>query len=189
MDGAPLDPLTHVPTAGLTNATGQDVARGVEIGRTKSLPGVSVLWWSSRTLRLAQQRLRQLRNPPALTQPLRADDLPDYVLVIESGELLRIMRDAREDLHDTVFLEIPGGATLDLSSARFIEGSDEGDARVEFHFPRQVGGRPTLDSNLESIVFHCKASAKNPRPGRQNAVSLRAEFAPRRMRSHGQPDL
>jgi len=183
------DPQTGIVSDSPVNPQDTKPVRGVEISRSKPLPSISVLWWSSRTIRLAKQRLRQLRSQAAPAQLLRADDLPDYVLVIEGSEPLRILRDAREDLHDTVFLELDAGTTVDLANVRFLDANADEDARTEFHFPRQIDGHATLDPNSERVVFHCKASAKNPRPGRQNSLSLRAEFEPRSMRAHGQPDL
>ena len=96
---------------------------------------------------------------------------------------------AKKDLHDTVFLELPDGATLDLGTMQFVEGTEQEDPRVEFHFPRQIEGRPTLDPNFERVIFHCKASAKTVRPFQDNAIALRAEFKPRSMRVRGVPDL
>lgn len=184
-----IDTLTGLATDAPVNPNNQNQATGVQISRSKPQPAVPVLWWSSKTIRLAQQRLRQLRNPAAAPEPLRVDDLPDYVLAIEGNQPLRILRDAQEDLHDTVFLELPGGATLDLESTRFFDGTAQEEARVEFHFPRQIDGRATLDPDFERIILHCKASAKTPRPGHDNTLSLRAEFKPRTMRVHGTPDL
>jgi hypothetical protein len=166
-----------------------DPVRGVEVSRGKPLPPIPVLWWSSRMVRLAQQRLLQLRNPGNAAQPLDAPILPDYVLAIEGSEPQRILQDAAEDLHDTVFLELPDGVTLDLQETRFVDATDDQDARTEFHFPREVDGRATIDPDTERILFHCRASAKTPRPGRDNAISLRAEFKPRTMRARNLPDL
>jgi hypothetical protein len=183
------DPQTGLVSDSPINTNNTNSVPGVEISRGKAPAGVPVLWWSSKTVRLARQRLRQLRNSAKLTEALRADDLPDYVLVIEGSEALRIFRDAKEDLHDTVFLELPDGATLDLDSVRLLEGSEDEEARVEFHFPRQVDGRATLDPEIERVVFHCKGSAKTPRLGSNEVVALRAEFKPRAMRVRGVPDL
>jgi hypothetical protein len=62
-------------------------------------------------VRLAQQRLVQVHHP---TQRLEVPNLPDYVLAIEGDEPLRIFLGVAEDLHDTVFLELPDGVTFDL---------------------------------------------------------------------------
>jgi len=161
----------------------------VQVSRTKPQSAIPVLWWSSKTVRLAEQRLLQLRNPSAPATPLRADDLPDYVIVIEGGEPLRILHDAKEDLHDTVFLELPDGNSLDFSSVQFVERTDNAEPHVEFHFPRQVDGQPTLDPDSDRVIFHCKASAKNARPFQDNSIALRAEFKPKTMRARGAPDL
>src|SRR5882757_10009869 len=111
------------------------------------------------------------------------------ILVIEGSEQLRILRDVTEDLHDTVFLELTSGTSLDLESVSFFDGTEQQEPRVEFHFPREVEGRATIDPESERIVFHCEASAKMPRLGHDNTLALRAEFRPRAMRVHGVPDL
>jgi hypothetical protein len=183
------DPQTGMVTDTPLRANSANRVPGIQISRSKPQPEVPVLWWSSKTIRLAQQRLGQLHNPALAAEPLRADELPDFVLVIDRSEQFRILRDAKEDLRDTVFLELPGGATLDLASARFVEGTDQEEPRVEFHFPKVVEGRPTLDAESERVVLHCKASAKTPRPFHDNALSLHAEFRPRAMRVRGLPDL
>jgi hypothetical protein len=183
------DPQTGLVTNAPVNSNDANPVPSFQISRSKAQPAVPVLWWSSKTVRLAQQRLRQLVTSALSAEPLRADDLPDYVLVIEGREPFRILRDAKEDLHDTVFLELPGSATLDLESVRFFDGTEREEARIEFHFPRQIDGRATLDPETERVVFHCKASAKTPLPWHDNALSLRAEFRPRAMRVRGVPDL
>ncbi len=176
-------------TGAPVNTNDENPVPSFQIGRSRVQPAIPVLWWSSKTVRLAELRLRQLLKPSQTTEPLRADDLPDYILVIAGREPFRILRDAKEDLHDTVFLELPSSATLDLESARFLEETQQGEARVEFHFPRQIEGRATLDPEIERVVFHCRASAKTPLPWHDNALSLRAEFRPRAMLVRGVPDL
>ena len=184
-----VDSQTGLVTDSRSNPTDANPVPGVQMSRSKAQPAVPVFWWSSKTIRLAEQRLRQLHNATMPGGPLQAEELPDYVLVIKGTDQLRILRDAKEDLHDTVFLELPDGATLDLGSVQFVEGTEQEDPRVEFHFPRQIEGRPTLDPNFERVIFHCKASAKAVRPFQDNAIALRAEFKPRSMRVRGVPDL
>jgi len=183
------DPQTRLQTDAPVNSDNANQIPGIQISRSRPQPKVPVIWWSSKTVRLAQQRLHQLSNPALAAEPLRADDLPDYVLVIDASEAVRILADAKEDLRDTVFLELASGTALDLESALVIEGSAQEKPRIEFRFPRQIDGRATIDPDSERIVFHCKASAKTPRPDRGNSLSLRAEFKPRTMRVHGAPDL
>jgi hypothetical protein len=86
-------------------------------------------------------------------------------------------------------LELPGGVSLDVVEIHFIEGEKAGEDFVEFHFARQIEGRPTISPDAEKVVFHCKATAKSARPGRPNELSIRAVFEPRKMRFRGQPDL
>ena len=182
------DDLTGVVADSPTNTTDAPLVRGVEVSRDKPLPPLSVLWWSSKTIRLAERRLLELKNSPnASAIPVEA--LPDYVIAIEGSEPLRIFQEANEDLHETVFLVLDDGLTLDLAKVTFVEATDDTDARVEFHFPREVEGHPAIDPKSEKIEFHCKASVKTPRPGRQNALSIRTLFHPHLMRANGAPDL
>ena len=83
----------------------------------------------------------------------------------------------------------PSGMVLDTSGVEFHEGEKGGEDYVAFHFPRQIEGRPTITSDTERVVFHCKASAKTERPGRPDSISVRVVFEPNRMRAAGQPDL
>jgi hypothetical protein len=187
--GRYADRQTGLVTDGPVNGNTSNPVPGIQISRSKPQPNVPVIWWSSKTIRLAEQRLRQLSDPTQASEQLRAEELPDYVLVIEGSEPLRILKDAKEDLHDSVFLELTNGMTLDLESVRFFDGTEREEARTEFHFSRLIEGRATLDPESALIVFHCKASAKMLRPGRDNTLMLRAEFKPRAMRVHGVPDL
>ena len=87
--------------------------RGIELSRARQLRPIPVLWWSSRMVRLAQQGFVQLHHPTIATQRLEVPNLPGYVLAIE-GDNLCVFFVAAEDLHDTVFLELPDGVTFDL---------------------------------------------------------------------------
>jgi hypothetical protein len=184
----PTDPQTGLPAVSTVNPNYTNTVPGVEVARGKQLPLVPVLWWSSKTVRLARQRLRQLHDPKSM-QALDAPSLSDYVLAIEGSEPQRIFSDASEDLRDTVFLELLGGAVLDLQTVQFVDATDDQDARTEFHFVREVDGQPAIDPDIDRVIFHCRATAKNVRAFRDNAISLRAEFKPRTMRVRGVPDL
>jgi hypothetical protein len=162
---------------------------GVQLGRTKPQPAVPVLWWSSKTIRLAEQRKRQLQNTTGAKEELKAEELPDFVLVIEGNEPFRILHESKEDLHDSVFLEIPDGGTIDLESVKFLDGPEQEVPRVEFHFPKQVDGQATLDAGAERAIFHCRATAKMVRPLENNALSFRAEFKLKTMKVRGVLDL
>lgn len=182
------DKLTGLVIDSATNTADTPLVRGVEVNRTKPLPALSILWWSSKTVRLAERRLLELKkSPSASTIPV--ETLPGYIIAIEGSERLRIFQDSNEDLHETVFLVLDEGLTLDLAKVKFVEATDDTDARVEFHFPREVEGHPAIDPQSEKIEFHCKASAKTPRLGQQNAIAIRSQFHPRMMRANGAPDL
>jgi hypothetical protein len=162
----------------------------VQLSRSKPAPAVPVLWWSSKVVRLAELRKKQLQGGADSGEgALSVETLPDFVLVIEESEAYRILHDAKEDLHDSVFLEIAGGGTIDLESVKFVEESGQEEARVEFHFPREVDGQATLDENAGKVIFHCRAEAKTPRPTENNVLSFRAEFKPKMMKVRGVADL
>lgn len=153
------------------------------------LPAVSVLWWSSKVVRLAQQRLRQLQNRVPQGPLAAAEELPEIVIVVQGSEALRILRDAKEDLRDSVYLELPSGMALDVANIHFVEGDRVGQDYAAFHFPREVNGQTTVAPDMQQVTFRCRATAKVERPGRPNALSLRVAFSPRKMRVQGQPDL
>jgi len=133
-------------------------------------------------------RLQQLSNSPGTALPVTVDTMPDHVLAIEGSEAVRIFSDSLEKLPETVFLETAAGGTIDLQAVRFVNTPDDG-PRVEFHFAREVNGRPSVDINAQRVIFHCKASAKTPVASRSNTIALHAEFEPRAMRVRGVPDL
>ncbi len=159
------------------------------VSRSKILPDHAVLWWSAKTVRLAQQRFRQIKNRAPQNAPLAAEDLESFVIVVEGAEPLRILRDAEENLRESVFLELPTGMSLDVADIRFVEGQAAGEDYVAFHFPRQADGHPTITPDTERVAFHCKATAKTARPGQPNSLTIRAEFSPRKMRVGGHPDF
>ncbi len=183
------DQLTTITTDSPTNTTDAPLIRGVELSRNKPLPEVSVLWWSSKTIRLARLRLLQLRKTPSAQKVLQVDTMADYIVAVEGSEEVRILQDAKEDVQDTVFLELEGGWTIDFTRVAFVEASEDEDARAEFHFSRELNGHAGIDPQSETVVLHCRATAKNQRPGRQNALSFRTQFHPRAMRAHAEPDL
>jgi len=184
-----VDPLTGVIRDRNNPDPAASSVPGIRLHRNKRQPAIPVLWWSSKTIRLAEQRLRQLQNRLQSTEPLQAEELSDYVLVVEGSDQLRLFRDAKDDLRDTVFLELPNGSTLDLASVQFVEGVEREEPRTEFHFPKQIAGRATIDANWERVIFHCKAVAKTVLPHQENTLALRAEFKPHTMWVRGVPDL
>lgn len=183
------DPQSGIVTDAPANPQDTGPVPGVLLTKNTPLPDVTVFWWSSKTIRLAQLRLRQLKYPASPKESLSVELLPDYVIAIEGSEPFRILSEAKEDLHDTVFLELANGIPLDLQSVNFVEATNEGEARVEFHFPKQVDGRPSIEPDSVRVVFHCKATAKTPRPGRQNMLAFHSEFHPNEMTVRGVPDL
>lgn len=182
------DPLTKRPSEQPSDPLDTGWSGRAEVGRGAPLAEVSVLWWSAKTPRLAQGRFRQLKNR-ALNAPLTVEDLGSFVIAVEGAEPMRILRDAEENLHETVFLELPNGMALEVTEVQFIEGQFAGEDFAAFYFPRDVNGRTTIPPETERVVFHLKATAKTARPGRPNSLTIRAEFSPRKMRVAGHPDF
>ena len=172
------------------NGRNTAVVPGVLLSRGHPLPPITVLWWSAKTIRMAEAKRLQARAGSKLPATQAAPEaLPDYVLTIEGDEPLRMLRDAKEDLHDTIFLELENGGTLDLTAVKFIDDGDSDAIRTELHFARLLDGHPAIDPESEKVIFHCRANAKKEMQNRQNALSFRVEFCPRLMKAGGQPDL
>jgi hypothetical protein len=182
------DPQSGAVTDSPSQAQGA-VVRGIVVSRGHPLPAVTVLWWSSRTIRLAESKLLEARAGAAPREKIDTAESPDYVLAVEGDEPLRILRDAQGDLHDSVFLELESGGALDFTSVNYVDETDAATLRSEFHFPRLLNGVPAIDPDSVRVLFHCRASAKKEMPGRSNSLSFRTEFSPRNMRAQGRPDL
>lgn len=184
---------TELPTGLISdsniNLQNTNNIRGVQISRGGT-PAYYVKWMSAKTMRLALEKMHRMRiNVVGEQPPLKVEESPDYVVAIEGDEPMRIVRDAKEDLHDTVFLELDNGFTLDLASVQYIDSSDADPIRTEFHFPRQIEGKPAIDPDSERIIFHCRATAKKEMPNRQNVIAIRVDFHPKDMRARNLPDL
>lgn len=183
------DPLTGVVAASGINTQNTNTVRGVEITHGGT-PAYYVKWMSAKTMRLALEKMHRMRiNVVGEQPPLKADEAADYVVAIEGDEPMRILRDAKEDLHDTVFLELDNGFTLDLASVQYLDGADADPIRTEFHFPRTIEGKPAIDPDSGKVVFHCRATAKKELPNRSNIIAIRVDFHPKDMRARNLPDL
>jgi len=157
------DPQTGVATDSPSHVQGA-VVRGIVVSRGHPLPAVTLLWWSSRTVRLAEQKRLESRIGAAANGKIGTAALPDYVLAVAGDEPLRILRDTREDLRDTVFLELENGGTRDFRTAEFVDDTDAEALRTEFHFPRSLDEHPAIDPESARVVFHCRAIAKKEIP-------------------------
>ncbi len=185
------EPLTGLISDSEVNLNNTNNVRGVQISKGSSTPSYFVKWMSAKTMRLALEKMHRMRLNVAggVQPPLKVEESPDYVIAIEGDEPMRILRNAKEDLHDTVFLELDNGFALDLAGVQFLDGADADPLRTEFHFPCVIEGKPAIDPDSERVVFHCRATAKKEMPGRSNAIAIRVEFHPKEMRAQNQPDL
>jgi hypothetical protein len=172
------------------NGRNTAVVPGVTLTRGHPLPAVTVLWWSAKTIRIAEaKRIEARAGAKGAVAKVDGSPLADYVLTVEGDEPLRILRDAREDLRDTVFLELQNGGVLDLASVKYVEDGDTDVVRTEMHFARLLNGEPAIDPESAKVIFHCRANAEKAMQNRGNALSFRVEFCPRLMKARGQPDL
>jgi len=182
------DPQTRVTTDSPSNVQGA-IVRSVIVTRGHPLPAVTVLWWSSRTMRLAQKkRLESQTGSDPGKNKIDTAETSDYILAVLGDEPLRILQDAKGDLRDSVFLELENGGTLDFTSIKFVDDVDAETMRTEFHFPRALNGEPAIDPESQRVIFHCRATAKKETPDRKS-LSFRVEFSPRAMKVRRQPDL
>ena len=183
------DNQTHLVSDSPINAQNSPTVQNLQISKGGT-PDYYVKWMSAKTMRLALEKMHRMRaNVAGNLPPLKVDESPDYVVAIEGDEPMRVIRDAKEDLHDTVFLELDNGFSLDLASVQFLDGPDADPLRTEFHFSRTINGGPAIDSESEKVVFHLRATAKKEIPNRANAIAIRVDFHPREMRAQNQPDL
>ena len=184
-----INPLTKLSTDLPTAPREGGLVARAEARQGTPLPPVSVLWWSSKTVRWAQLRRNQLKGAAPKDAALRADKLEQIVIAVEGSEPQRILRDAMENIRETCYLELLRGMALDATGVHFVDSGRAGEDFTAFHFPRKLNGEPAVDPNAGQVTFRCKATAKTERPGRPNALSIRAAFEPRKMRFNGQPDL
>ena len=184
------DNLTRIVTDSPVNSTqNSPVVQNVQVSRGGT-PAYYVKWMSAKTMRLALEKMHHMRINVAGTQPpLKAEESPEYVIAIEGDEPMRIIRDAKDDLHDTVFIELDNGFTLDLAGVQYLDGADADPIRTEFHFPRAIEGKPAIDPDCEKVIFRLRATAKKEMQNRNNAISIRVEFHPKDMRAQNVPDL
>ena len=78
---------------------------------------------------------------------------PIMWLPLKAASRCAFFRALKEDLHETVFLVLDEGLTLDLAEVKFVEATEDTEARVEFHFPREVGGIPRSIRNRKRSNF------------------------------------
>lgn len=183
------DNLTHLVSDSPINSQDSPAVPSVQISRAGT-PSYYVKWTSAKVVRIALEKMHQMRvNQTGTPPPLKAEESPDYVIAIEGDEPMRIIRNAKEDLHDTVFLELDNGFALDLAKVEYVDGTDADPLRTEFHFPRQIEGKPAIDPGSEKVIFHCRASAQKELQNRNNVISIRVEFHPKDMRAQNAPDL
>jgi len=141
-------------------------------------------------MRLALEKMHRMRTNVVGTQPpFKVEESSDYVIAIEGDEPMRIIKDAKEDLHDTVFVELDNGFPLDLTRVQYVDGADADPLRTEFHFPRLIEGKPAIDADCEKVIFHLRATAKKEKQNRNNAIAIRVDFHPKEMRAQNVPDL
>jgi hypothetical protein len=183
------DNVTHLVSDSPVNSQTSSVVPNMQISKGGT-PSYYVKWTSAKTMRLALEKMHRMRiNVTGTMPPLRVEESPDYVIAIEGDEPMRILRDAKEDLHDTVFVELDNGFTLDLAKMEYIDGSEADPLRTEFHFPRLIDGKPAIDPDTEKVVFHLRATAKKEMPNRNNTIAIRVDFHPKEMRAQNVPDL
>src|SRR5205823_12687340 len=78
---------------------------------------------------------------------------PIMWLPLKAASRCAFSRARKEDLYETVYLVLDEGLTLDLAEVKFVEATEDTDARVEFHVPGEERGIPRSIRNRERSNF------------------------------------
>lgn len=149
--------------------------------RVKSF--VIVQWASSRTIREAIVRQHQLQgryNEEQAKQFLSASPA-GHVLLLFGPDIKRFEEVSEDAMRDSAHLKLKRSKKkISPSSVRVVRRGSEL-AVVEFRFPRQVDGQPTIEANEKKVTFSF--------PKRERGNALTTDFDLRKMMRDGKPDL
>src|SRR5215469_2581651 len=134
-----------------------------------------IRWASSLTWRQSMVRRAQLAGvPSAMAAAELAQSPPYYMLTVSGGSSVEYSGLAEAMLRESAYLEIeptkqkialgPVGVSLQ---------------QVDFYFPREANGKPTIDANATKVSFRCKLKVS----------SIHAEFDLKKMVRQGKRDL
>lgn len=169
-----VDPLTNLPTDSPIEPPEGPLTSRVALGSKRPLPDVSVLWWSAKVVRLAQQRLRELRDPSSRPAPLVAAELSDFVLIVEGAEALRILRDAGEDLRERAS-SWNCQAGYRSTSSRFTSSKERRRGKTSSSFilrARSRGGRQSVPTRRKSCFTARRRQRARGPDARTNSLSV-----------------
>ena len=183
--GSPMDEPDPNSAIGREYRTGgaSDHPNAPKVGRNDGTflsPNVETLtfdirWASSLTWRQSMVRQAQLAGvPSAMAAAELAQSSPYYMLTVSGGPSSEYSGLIEAMLRQSAYLEIeptkqkiaPGLFGVSLQ-------------QVDFYFPREINGKPTIDAKATKVGFYCKLKFS----------SIHAEFDLKKMVRQGKRDL
>ena len=134
-----------------------------------------IRWTSSLTWRQSMVRQAQLAGvPSANAAAALAQSPPYYMLTVSGGPSGEYSGLTEAMLRESAYLEIePTKQKVVLGTAWITL------EKVDFYFPREANGQPTIDAKATKVRFHCKLKVS----------SIHAEFDVKKMVRQGKRDL
>lgn len=140
-----------------------------------------VQWASALTIRQATFRLAQLQGREEQQEAMQVlSSSPAEHKVRVSGPFMRILRGVSEaDVQQSAYLKLKHSKEkVAASSAHFVKVNSQ-PIGVEFAFPRQVDGKPSIPLDEQKLTFFCDLGK----------VRIGEDFNLRKMVRDGKPDL
>ena len=153
-----------------------------------------VLWWSAKTTRRAFLRMFELGGNSVSeeqAQKFSEGAMPQYVVtIIGGGKMVDISSKLPvEELKKAAWLESPRIKQhinpMDVVVVRDASGKPE---RINFIFPRETEGQPTLSSDDKKITFRWRLP-KIPTETIEKAKQFQVQFQPSKMMAGGAADF
>jgi hypothetical protein len=121
-----------------------------------------VRWYSSRTVREAMARQRELNGTPAdEARKSLEGEIDSYEVLLQSTNLAAFAKEGEAALKDHSYLMLKSNKDkIAPSKVTLIKGQGDRVAAVQFDFPRKKdSGEPTLGPGEKGVEFFTKAGA------------------------------
>jgi hypothetical protein len=119
-----------------------------------------VRWYSSRTVREAMARQRELKGTPTdETRKGLATDMETYEIVLQSTNLNAFSKEGEASLKEHSYLMLKANKDKIPPSRVIVQkGQDDRAVAVVFDFPRKsASGEPTIGTSEKGVEFYTKA--------------------------------
>jgi len=163
-------------------AEGQSPDAATPVTRTDKVKSfVIVQWASAMTVREGIVRARQLQGSYSQQDAAQflSNPPPDYVVAVFGPDVKKFEGISEETLRQSAHLKIKEtNRKIPAENVRIArQGSDL--SAVEFHFPREMDGKPTISASAKKLEFKCPFAKE----------SLTTTFDLRKMVRDRKPDL